>query len=172
MIPTVLQLLQGLPPPDMSCGDMVQVLLIAHVRAVPSVVRDILLCSQQARQPSHRGRQLNNALTPRLFLMNAKMPMPSAGMLHAGSGSDPGENYSDDSDEVMSPAPAVAKAKARAAGSKAAPGASRLGAAARASAASPKVAFGRTVSSSPVVEKKAAVKRKPRKCMEVIFQAS
>lgn len=79
--------------------------------------------------------------------------------------------------QVMSPAPAVAKSKARAgAAAAAAAGPSRFaggagaGRAAVVAGASPspsaKVAFGRTVSSSPAAaapqQKKAAVKRKPR----------
>ncbi|WIA35043.1 hypothetical protein OEZ86_003534 [Tetradesmus obliquus] len=79
--------------------------------------------------------------------------------------------YSSDPDEAMSPAPELLKAKAKPRAGAAAAAAGRGKAAAAAAAPlpkpaspSPRVAFGRTMSSSesPLVEKKAAPKRKPR----------
>lgn len=77
--------------------------------------------------------------------------------------------YSSDPDEAMSPAPELLKAKAKPRAGAAAAAAGRGKAAAAAplpkpASPSPRVAFGRTMSSSesPLVEKKAAPKRKPR----------
>jgi hypothetical protein len=76
---------------------------------------------------------------------------------------------SSDPDEVMSPAPELLKAKAKPRTGAAAAGKSKAAAAAavlppKPLSPAPRVAFGRTMSSSesPLVEKKAAPKRKPR----------
>jgi hypothetical protein len=135
---------------------------------------------KMAIKPSNSGGSSGDKAAPAAAARPGRQAARAAAATYSFAESDEDEDADDaassdgdcssDPDEVMSPAPELLKAKAKPRTAAAAAGKSKAAAATAAPlppkpmSPAPRVAFGRTMSSSesPLVEKKAAPKRKPR----------